>query len=788
MPPHNSSRRDSITSNRGSPMRPTVSLSPRLSIPSAHTIQIPYDPNETYNVVHIPTQIALSPRSDHSLRNSLHASTLRASMNNNNNTLRSSMNGTNTLRTSMQGGNTMLSRSMDLQQQQPISYVSSNNNVILTSRMDTNTFRRNSGTSEDEVIYVDKPLVMTTTTTTTNTPSLILSPNSVSVGNVSDFSGERQVRRVTFDQMAQQQQQVQLSGPMRPNHRLDRTNNTASTLNMRIRGLEADYMEDVRRRNREVYGNQYQIWRNYKEKTKSTMNVHDAMKSKSNSVKNFLHINNHRMDPMTIQELRDQGYIVKMTPKGQPYIVRDKALTAVVSNNNIQPVKEEKEEKKLSFFCRWSAIEDAYGLGVKLYFDFARLMIVLNAFLFCIQLFNIIVHLVVDYQDIANSFSSFDLSIIDQLYASTYSRSLYWVWISTNALCIVISLAFGPLYWWIIHTYYEKRDLYDCEENFLDSESDKIKENQKIRLLEYLFRMILSYSVFAIFMMISFSVTMGFTILQNVNAMYELADSTFSANGNILTAISIGISVVISVMSFIWKKICAYLTNFGMLVNYFIDSNIYFSERHKTWSSYRKHNTFKFLFFKLFSVFVMGFTKGFFATPCVIKVMGNQYMIQMFIDFSMAFLVELVFPLIARKVKELVKKDDTPVPKPDFDVSEEYLELIYRQYLVYNGFVSFPLITLIGLVASIFEVYLDKFRLLKIAAKPPLTTGSVKSVVTFFAILAAILPIFNWAGGNLYILSGYYWCNAPSDIECSACTITDNGRFPNLIKAMFEST
>ncbi|EFC35672.1 predicted protein, partial [Naegleria gruberi] len=192
MPPHNSSRRDSITSNRGSPMRPTVSLSPRLSIPSAHTIQIPYDPNETYNVVHIPTQIALSPRSDHSLRNSLHASTLRASMNNNNNnTLRSSMNGTNTLRTSMQGGNTMLSRSMDLQQQQPISYVSSNNNVILTSRMDTNTFRRNSGTSEDEVIYVDKPLVMTTTTTT-NTPSLILSPNSVSVGNVSDFSGERQ--------------------------------------------------------------------------------------------------------------------------------------------------------------------------------------------------------------------------------------------------------------------------------------------------------------------------------------------------------------------------------------------------------------------------------------------------------------------------------------------------------------------------------------------------------------------------------------------------------------------
>jgi len=168
--------------------------------------------------------------------------------------------------------------------------------------------------------------------------------------------------------------------------------------------------------------------------------------------------------------------------------------------------------------------------------------------------------------------------------------------------------------------------------------------------------------------------------------------------------------------------------------------------------------------------------------------MGNQYMIQIVTDFLISSTLELCAPFIAYKVKDMFSKEGVIVSKPEFDVAEEYLELIYRQYLIYNGFVSFPLITLIGFASSVAELYFDKFRLIKMSHKPPLTTGSVKSVVFMFLMIAAILPILNWAGGNAYILSGYYWCNTPSDIECSPCALTNNGRFPNVIQAMFEST
>ncbi|KAF0975758.1 hypothetical protein FDP41_005085 [Naegleria fowleri] len=527
---------------------------------------------------------------------------------------------------------------------------------------------------------------------------------------------------------------------------------------------EEKNLEELKQRNREIYGNQYQLWRQYKEKnSRPPTSVYD-LKNQSLTRKLTAKIHSNQPPPPSIQDWSRQGYKLQITAKGHPFLVRD---TFDVSKQQLK-----QKEKKIRVWARWSTMEDAYGLGVKLYFDFARIMIVLNALLFFIQFLNIAAHIAVDFQDIRNSLA-LDLSIFDLLYSSAYSKNLYWVWISTNALCIFISLAIGPIYWWIVHTYYEKRDLYDCEENILDEESNKIKENQKTKLIDHIVRMILSYFVFFIFMMVAFVVTMGFTILQNVNAMYQLADSTFSENTNILTAISIAISIVISLMSFIWKKICVYLTNF---------------ERHKTWSAYRKHNTFKFLFFKLFSVFVMGFTKGFFATPCVIKVMGNQYMIQMVTDFCLSITVEFLLPWIIYKVRGSLNKDkEVVIHKPEFDVSEEYLELIYRQYIIYNGFVSFPLITLIGFVASLFELYLDKFRLIKLSSKPPLTTGSVKSVVAGFLILASILAIINWGGGNLYILSGFYWCNTPSDIECAPCVLTSTGKIPNLIKLMFES-
>ncbi len=63
--------------------------------------------------------------------------------------------------------------------------------------------------------------------------------------------------------------------------------------------------------------------------------------------------------------------------------------------------------------------------------------------------------------------------------------------------------------------------------------------------------------------------------------------------------------------------------------------------------------------------------------------------------------------------------------RPEFDVSDEYpisfahlrfryLELLYRQFIIYLGMPVFPLITAIGLILNYFKFYLDKFRMIKV--------------------------------------------------------------------------
>ena len=312
---------------------------------------------------------------------------------------------------------------------------------------------------------------------------------------------------------------------------------------------------------------------------------------------------------------------------------------------------------------------------------------------------------------------------------------------------------------------------HDLAEAF-DRDADIIKENLSTTRWHRLGRYFVSYSLFILFMLISCAITVGFTILQNFTTIYEAADAVFSQNTLYLTLISIAISVVIGLVNFLWKKICISLTNF---------------EKHHTWSGYRSHNTFKYLFFKLFNVFFMGFTKGLFNVPCVIRTLGNQYLIQMLLDFLVFNAIELVVPYVSYFISKRRNKGSDEGVRPDFDVSEEYLEVIYRQYLIYSGMASFPMITLIALVASILELYLDKWRLVKLCKKPPMTNGSVKTVVSFFLTCSAVLPILNWGGGNVYPMVGVYWCNTPNNLECEPCRVLNGAEYyiDNFVNMMY---
>ncbi len=420
------------------------------------------------------------------------------------------------------------------------------------------------------------------------------------------------------------------------------------------------------------------------------------------------------------------GYRVERTAKGQPFLVKEDGEPAEMEHA--------KAKERLSVFATWDQMEDHYGLGIRLYFDFARSLILVNALLTLIQAANFFTYIGYDLDAILSSLSNLSFGILTEiLYASNYSPKLVWIWRGTNIAAIFLSFLYGPVYWIYTNYTFRKKQLFDHEENFSIQENDIIEENLHIGKVRKVLRFITSYSIFAL-LFFQLIVVAGLTFLQNFTAIYKVigvatsGKDVISSNQLILTPISFGISFVIGVSNYLWGVLCAYLTKF---------------EKHRTWSGFRAHNTIKLLVFKLISVFIMGFAKGFFATPCIISVLGNQYLIQIMLDLVVFNAIELFLPIIMLKFRKRGDKSDEE-SRPEFDVAEEYLELVYRQYVVYCGMAAFPMMTFVGAIASIVELYLDKIRLIKICKKPPRTTGSIKSVVSFFLILSALLALLNW--------------------------------------------
>jgi len=95
-----------------------------------------------------------------------------------------------------------------------------------------------------------------------------------------------------------------------------------------------------------------------------------------------------------------------------------------------------------------------------------------------------------------------------------------------------------------------------------------------------------------------------------------------------------------------------------------------------------------------------------------------------------------------------------------FDVSFEYLHLLYRQFIVFLGMSIFPLVSVLGLVAFLVEYRCDKLRFLKLSKNPHRMNGSMKFWLVVFLFINAVLAAASFPNGTIWILSGFYYDNS----------------------------
>ena len=143
-----------------------------------------------------------------------------------------------------------------------------------------------------------------------------------------------------------------------------------------------------------------------------------------------------------------------------------------------------------------------------------------------------------------------------------------------------------------------------------------------------------------------------------------------------------------------------------------------------------------------------------------------------FVEIFLPSIIALIFPCCAATAAETPGEDDDDDDKgkPEFELSDEYFEITYRQFIMYFGLTVFPMITAITLLCNIFEVLVDRYRLIRCCNRPKGMVPGGRKLIFNQLLGAAICGLVAFPCGAVYFGPGFLCWPCP---QYSAATILD---------------
>lgn len=275
---------------------------------------------------------------------------------------------------------------------------------------------------------------------------------------------------------------------------------------------------------------------------------------------------------------------------------------------------------------------------------------------------------------------------ISALFLGAYPHRAVKAWMGTS---IVLLLLYLGCVLWGHHWYKTKIDVPEDHDAVVD---DTITENRTVTFKSKYQRRILS--VVACVLM---CVAQGAIV-------YGIQKSLQSKRSD--EVVSIAIALMTSGSHFLWTFLTKKLTEF---------------EKHDTLTGKRNWDFSKILLLKLANVVVIYVIKERVSSTvdptscfgpdcaCTLKELGYQFLFLLLSDMTVGNAVEVGSAFMRWKCKSLVDRCCHNVEKGDFalmdefDVAQEHVELLYRQFLVVLGSFVFPLITIVAVAANLAE-------------------------------------------------------------------------------------
>ncbi|KYR02672.1 DUF590 family protein [Tieghemostelium lacteum] len=429
-----------------------------------------------------------------------------------------------------------------------------------------------------------------------------------------------------------------------------------------------------------------------------------------------------------------EGFQVSYTKNGTPYL-----QSIVLEKREIDDIKAAEEHTKfvLPLTCNIQEIEEHYGTGIYMYFNFILFCIGINFVLLALVLVNLVPHFYYGVKnDSFKDFSNRDLLLIAFNIQSYYREEVRPYYFYSTIACVVLSFIMGPLYSWKINRYFKKYKLHDYEDGY--EGDDIIHKNTNVSHGSRIFRFTVSYIVFCL--LLGASAVASVFILKFVNNYIFLT--------NILTT-SLVSAIVLRVINVIYEFLCSYLTMF---------------ERHRNWTNFRNHNTLKLFVFKIINVIILyilrdevfsKYTQETILNGCPLVEVGSQFLFILVLDLTLQNVWEIIYALMLDKIGRAMEKrgkKSTDSYKPDFDLSDEYLEVLYRQFIICLGIPIYPFVTVFGIVCNLVEYYVDRFKLFRICKKPARLQGSMKKFLSFYLLIVAVVAVVTYPYGSGWVL------------------------------------
>merc|ERR1711991_95060 len=116
-------------------------------------------------------------------------------------------------------------------------------------------------------------------------------------------------------------------------------------------------------------------------------------------------------------------------------------------------------------------------------------------------------------------------------------------------------------------------------------------------------------------------------------------------------------------------------------------------------------------------------------------------------------LLQIFGPIVVRKLRLCCgsKKSDEEL-RPEFDLSEQFLSVLYRQFILYVGILVFPLIGLRGVVGNLIEYPIDRLQLLRLCQDPHYIIDTHGTFLLIFLLLVGVVAFLMYPNGAFWVL------------------------------------